>query len=616
MNKIISIILTMIMVLGFTQTECEASTFKKSITITTQKQLNKQIKNKQVSKITIKSDKSKSITIPKGTYNKDIIINSNKLTVNNKAKLKSVMIKKAKSYTESANNNNISITDNKLTFSVAKNHSVNTVIVANKTANVEAHLSGQIGVLNVLDGKKVELSGNRLIRSNIIVYCAKTEITANIPSETTFLSNCDLIANSDGNIVNICDESTRINVQNNSETDIPIYFNNKIKEIIHGRNYVEPVKENVVANKVEEDKSTVNVISSKEEVKPSQTTQTPIASPNYSHPSDNTPAVEMKPNVNSIPIEENKLIVETPKEDITDKEVKDAKEDSSQNNEIKEDSNATIEDTTPNNEVNDSKEEKDAPPSSDESLKYENIDDASNNDVVIDDDNNIEDNSNNENNIEVSKPSEEEQSKEDDKRIDNIVENTPEIEDTPEEPIEEILPISLSISKQKQTLYTGNAFNLYATLENTEDDALVSFDIQGDCIGYEINDNMIKIYGLDEGSAKVVVSYGELEEYCEITVIPNVTKSYGITYSDQFSVLQTDTFNCDVYYVEGLVGGTAFRVQGITAEEAEDIFKKVHNIKLYSNKRMTKLYCNYDVIFDKCEIVENGDIKITCKIKQ
>lgn len=612
MNKIISIILTMIMVLGFTQTECEASTFKKSITITTQKQLNKQIKNKQVSKITIKSDKSKSITIPKGTYKKDIVINSNKLTVTNKAKLKSVTIKKAKKYTESANDNNVLITDNNLALSVAKNFSANTVTIANKTANVEAHLSGQIGVLNVLDGKKVELSGNRLIRSNIVVYCAKTEITANIPSETTFLSNCDLIANSDGNIVNICDENTRINVQNNSETDIPVYFNSRIKEIIHGRNYIEPVKENVVVNKVEEDKSTTNAISKKEEVNPSQTTQNPITSPSYSYPSDgDTPAIETKPNANRIPVEENKPIVETPKDNITDKEVEDAKEDSSQNNGTKEDNNSTIDDTATNNNGNNSKEEENIPPSSDEIVKDENIDNASNNDVPIDNGGNIDDNSNNENNIEESKPSEEEQSKEDDKKDDDIVENIPEIET--EEPVEEILPISLSLSEQEQTLYAGNAFNLYATLENAEDGELVSFDIQGDCIGYEISDNAIKIYGLDEGTAKVVVSYGELEETCEVTVIPNVEKVYGIVNDYQFSVLQADTFSCDVYYVEGLVGGTAFRVQGITEEEAEDIFKGVHNIKLYSNKRMTKLYCNYDVIFDKCEVVENGDIKVTFK---
>ena len=94
---------------------------KKSVVVTNQKQLEKALKN-GATKIVIKTNKNVKITIPatKKAAKASISVQAKNATITNKASVKSIVIKDAKAFVESGKNNDIKITDSKLSLTVAK----------------------------------------------------------------------------------------------------------------------------------------------------------------------------------------------------------------------------------------------------------------------------------------------------------------------------------------------------------------------------------------------------------------------------------------------------------------------------------------------------------------
>lgn len=94
---------------------------KKSVVVTNKKQLEKALKN-GATNIVIKTNKNVKITIPatKKAAKASISVQAKNATITNKASVKSIVIKDAKAFVESGKNNDIKITDSKLSLTVAK----------------------------------------------------------------------------------------------------------------------------------------------------------------------------------------------------------------------------------------------------------------------------------------------------------------------------------------------------------------------------------------------------------------------------------------------------------------------------------------------------------------
>ena len=120
MKKTIFIFITMLiaLMLLFEPTHAKASTN----TAKTQSQLNKLLKNNSVKTIKISTSKKCTFSIPKGDYDKKLIINTPNARITNNGKFSNIAIKNLTKYTEKANGNSFDITDNKITVNVSKDN--------------------------------------------------------------------------------------------------------------------------------------------------------------------------------------------------------------------------------------------------------------------------------------------------------------------------------------------------------------------------------------------------------------------------------------------------------------------------------------------------------------
>ena len=107
----------------------------KTVTVSTQKDLNAALKDNKIKKIIIKSPSKKSFTIKQGSYKKKtLIVNGAKLNVTNAGKFQSITIKDASKYTEAAKNNAVKVTDDKLSLVIESNAVVRSLELAKSGA--------------------------------------------------------------------------------------------------------------------------------------------------------------------------------------------------------------------------------------------------------------------------------------------------------------------------------------------------------------------------------------------------------------------------------------------------------------------------------------------------
>ena len=120
MKSVLACLLAFAMVLTVMPVNSYAAA-KKSVVVTNQKQLEKALKN-GATNIVIKTNKNVKITIPatKKAAKASISVQAKNATITNKASVKSIVIKDAKAFVESGKNNDIKITDSKLSLTVVK----------------------------------------------------------------------------------------------------------------------------------------------------------------------------------------------------------------------------------------------------------------------------------------------------------------------------------------------------------------------------------------------------------------------------------------------------------------------------------------------------------------
>ena len=139
-RKLLALILSMSVVMttiGGLETTDSVQAATRSVTVATQKELDKALKKKGSVKITIKAPTKTSIKIKSGSYtNKQLVIKGAKLTITNSGKFKNIEIVDAKTYKENASNNSIKISDKKLGFVVGKKIEPASVNVSAEKADI------------------------------------------------------------------------------------------------------------------------------------------------------------------------------------------------------------------------------------------------------------------------------------------------------------------------------------------------------------------------------------------------------------------------------------------------------------------------------------------------
>lgn len=161
MKSVLACLLAFAMVLTVMPVNSYAAA-KKSVVVTNQKQLEKALKN-GATNIVIKTNKNVKITIPatKKAAKASISIQAKNATITNKASVKSIVIKDAKTFVESGKNNDIKITDSKLSLTVAKGSKGADIKVAKKDAEIKVVAKGDVASVTVAKTADVTLTVNK-----------------------------------------------------------------------------------------------------------------------------------------------------------------------------------------------------------------------------------------------------------------------------------------------------------------------------------------------------------------------------------------------------------------------------------------------------------------------
>lgn len=161
MKSVLACLLAFAMVLTVMPVNSYAAA-KKSVVVTNQKQLEKALKN-GATNIVIKTNKNVKITIlaTKKAAKASISIQAKNATITNKASVKSIVIKDAKAFVESGKNNDIKITDSKLSLTVAKESKGADIKVAKKDAEIKVVAKGDVASVTVAKTADVTLTVNK-----------------------------------------------------------------------------------------------------------------------------------------------------------------------------------------------------------------------------------------------------------------------------------------------------------------------------------------------------------------------------------------------------------------------------------------------------------------------
>ena len=192
-------------------------------TAKSQAQLEKLLTNKSITTIKITTTKKTTLTIPSGIYNKTLIINASNVHLVNNGKFSDVIIKDLTKYTEKANGNYLSVTDdNKLTVGVTKKASLKSITVSNEDLRLHLVAGGNVGKLTINSAKIVGIHGEHKKPINVVSNDSSTKL--NISSLITFTVNETISAVDDttnsNNTPNSTSETVKLDTENKETVDL------------------------------------------------------------------------------------------------------------------------------------------------------------------------------------------------------------------------------------------------------------------------------------------------------------------------------------------------------------------------------------------------------------
>lgn len=177
MKKLMKSVLACALAFAMVMTVMPVNTYaasKKAVVVINQKQLEKALKN-GATNIVIKTNKAIKITIPasKKAAKASISVQAKNATITNKASVKSIEIKDAKAFVESGKNNDIKITDSKLSLTVAKAAKGADIQIAKKNADIKVVANGSVASVTVSKTANVALTVNKTAKVASVNVTAK-----------------------------------------------------------------------------------------------------------------------------------------------------------------------------------------------------------------------------------------------------------------------------------------------------------------------------------------------------------------------------------------------------------------------------------------------------------
>ena len=197
-----------------------------SKTVTSQKQLEKALSNKDVKVIEIKTSKKITLKIPKGSYNKKITLNSPNASVVNNGKFNGIIVNNLSKYTEKTKGNTLNVKDTKLTLNVSSSAELKSVTVSNKKADIKIVADGNVKKLTINSAKTVDIKGDHSKPINVNSNAKGATIKANSSVNVTMNKDGNLVVNVENVKVIAGKDDVITKITNNTEITIVIVDKN------------------------------------------------------------------------------------------------------------------------------------------------------------------------------------------------------------------------------------------------------------------------------------------------------------------------------------------------------------------------------------------------------
>lgn len=196
-----------------------------AVTVSTQKQLDKALKDKKVKKITVKTKSKKTLSIKKGSYTaKTLVIQGAKLTIKNAGKFKAIKVADAASYKEAAKNNSITVTDSKLTLTVDQSATVAGLTFAKANAKNTVKVNGTVKKIDVTKKTDLTLSGSTTKAVVVNAKAADSKVTSSVKVTVNASKDVAVKLNkgAEASKVNVTSKNAAVDVKNNTTKDVAV----------------------------------------------------------------------------------------------------------------------------------------------------------------------------------------------------------------------------------------------------------------------------------------------------------------------------------------------------------------------------------------------------------
>lgn len=227
-TKIVAGFLAAVMIVASTATTNVHAATKKTVTVSTQAQIDKALANKKVAKIVVKTEKSVKIAISPGDYkDKQLLVDSPKITISNKGNFKSIVITDAKKVSDSAKGNKITLKDtNGLTFCATKASKDTKINIAAKNTKVDLVIDGKPKEIKISAKSSVVIDGNTKAVTPVVVSAkaTNTNIELNVAAKLKTPVKIGVAVNDGGakSTISTTKENISVTVTNNTEQKIKV----------------------------------------------------------------------------------------------------------------------------------------------------------------------------------------------------------------------------------------------------------------------------------------------------------------------------------------------------------------------------------------------------------
>lgn len=198
-------------------------------TVDTQEKLDAALKNKDLKKITIKTDSEASFTIAAGDHKTvKLVVDAPKSDVTNNGNFESIEIKAVKNgtYTENAKGNTVNVTATvACKIVIGENGEVAGITISSANSGISLVADGKVGKVTISAKVVINISGKTKVPVVLTATAAESKLTASTTVDIqTSAANTDIVLENGaaGSTIKVEADNTPITVKNNSGKDVVV----------------------------------------------------------------------------------------------------------------------------------------------------------------------------------------------------------------------------------------------------------------------------------------------------------------------------------------------------------------------------------------------------------